>query len=319
MARVLVTGGAGFVGSHLCRALIGRGDEVVCVDNFCTGAEANVADLTGHPRFHLQVEDVTIGLRVDGRLDAVAHLACPASPRDYLCMALETMAVCSRGTELALLLAEQHDARFVLASTSEVYGDPTVHPQVETYWGNVNPIGPRSVYDEGKRFAEALVVSHRKITGVNAGIARIFNTYGPAMRLNDGRVVSNFVVQALAGVPVTVYGDGTQTRSLCYVDDLVSGLVALLDSNVAGPINLGNPSELGVSELARLVLQITHSSSTVRHDPLPVDDPVRRQPDITLANQILGWSPTTSLEEGLSKTIAWFAETMQHRGGSVCT
>jgi dTDP-glucose 4,6-dehydratase len=305
--RVAVTGGAGFVGSHLCRALIARGDEVVCIDDLSTGSEANVADLAGHPHFSFEREDVSVSLTVAGHVDAVAHLACPASPPDYLRLPLETLAVCSRGTELALGLAEANDARLVLASTSEVYGDPLIHPQVETYWGNVNPIGPRSVYDEAKRFGEALTVAHRRVKGANAGIVRIFNTYGPGMRRNDGRVVSNFVVQALAGLPLTVYGDGSQTRSICYVEDLVRGLVAMLDSDVPGPVNLGNPTELTVLDIAKLILELTGSSSPIEHRPLPTDDPTRRRPDITLAEQLLSWEPKISPEEGLARTIAWFS------------
>jgi dTDP-glucose 4,6-dehydratase len=305
--RVAVTGGAGFVGSHLCRALIARGDEVVCIDDLSTGSEANVADLAGHPHFSFEREDVSVSLTVAGHVDAVAHLACPASPPDYLRLPLETLAVCSRGTELALGLAEANDARLVLASTSEVYGDPLIHPQVETYWGNVNPIGPRSVYDEAKRFGEALTVAHRRVKGANAGIVRIFNTYGPGMRRNDGRVVSNFVVQALAGLPLTVYGDGSQTRSICYVEDLVRGLVAMLDSDVPGPVNLGNPTELTVLDIAKLILELTGSSSPIEHRPLPTDDPTRRRPDITLAEQLLSWEPKISPEEGLARTIGWFS------------
>lgn len=307
MSRVVVTGGAGFVGSHLCRALVARGEDVVCVDNFSTGAEANIADLNDHPRFQLLVQDVSVGLAVDGPVHAVAHLACPASPPDYLRLALETLAVGSRGTESAALLAEEHGARLVLASTSEVYGDPLVHPQIETYWGNVNPIGPRSVYDEAKRFSEALVAAYRRVKGSNTGIVRIFNTYGPGMRPNDGRVVSNFIVQALAGEPLTVYGDGSQTRSICYVDDLVRGLLAMLDSDASGPLNLGSPTELTVSELAQLVLRLTGSSSTVQHRPMPIDDPSRRRPDITLAGRLLGWAPQVTPEAGLTRTIEWFA------------
>jgi dTDP-glucose 4,6-dehydratase len=296
--------------------LLARGDEVVCVDNLCTGSAANVADLAEHPRFAFLRQDVSQpaadgGLAVVGAVDAVAHLACPASPPDYLRLPLETLAVGSRGTEAALGLAEAHGARFVLASTSEVYGDPAVHPQVETYWGNVNPIGPRSVYDEAKRFAEALSSAYRRALGTDVGIVRIFNTYGPAMRANDGRVVSNFVVQALAGRPLTVYGDGSQTRSICYVEDLVRGLVAMLDTEVAGPVNLGNPVELTVLEIARLVLALTGSTSEVVHRELPVDDPTRRRPDITLAGRLLGWTPEVPPAEGLARTIDWFSRVLR--------
>lgn len=243
---------------------------------------------------------------VEGRIDVVVHLASPASPNDYLSHPLETMAVGSRGTEAALMVSEAHHARFVLASTSEVYGDPLVHPQHEDYWGNVNPIGPRSVYDESKRFSEALSAAYGRARGVRVGIVRIFNTYGPRLRAGDGRVVSNFITQALSAQSLTVYGDGSQTRSLCYVDDLVRGLVLMLDSEAVGPINLGNPVELTVRALAELVVGLTGSSSQLAHGPLPQDDPARRQPDITRAQEVLGWRPSITVEEGLEKTISWF-------------
>ncbi|MGW0908943.1 UDP-glucuronic acid decarboxylase family protein [Streptomyces sp. NPDC002853] len=304
--RVVVTGGGGFVGSHLCEALLRRGDTVYCLDNFCTGEPLNVAHLRDAPGFRLIRADVTTPLDVPGPVDAVAHLASPASPPDYHRLALETLAVGSRGTENALRLAQRHGARFLLTSTSEVYGDPEVHPQPEEYWGHVNPVGPRSVYDEAKRFAEALAMAYRRSHGVDVGIVRIFNTYGPRMRPHDGRVVSTFVRQALAGRPLTLYGDGSQTRSFCYVDDLVRGLVAMLDSDRGGPVNLGNPSERTVRELAELVLRVAGSTSRIVCRPLPVDDPTRRRPVINRAVEQLGWMPRVPLDEGLRHTVAWF-------------
>ncbi|MGC8462402.1 MAG: UDP-glucuronic acid decarboxylase family protein [Acidimicrobiales bacterium] len=300
--RVAVLGGAGFLGSHLCDRLVARGDEVVCVDDFSTGRRANVAHLVGNSAFTLVEADVSTSVPVDGPLDAVCHLASPASPPDYLARPLATLAVGSEGTRLALELAERHRARFLLASTSEVYGDPAVHPQPESYWGNVNPVGPRSVYDEAKRFAEALTFAHHRARGTDVGVVRIFNTYGPRLRTDDGRVVSNFLAQALRGDPLTVYGDGSQTRSLCYVDDEVGGLVAMLDASVTGPVNLGNPDEHTVLELARTIIELTGSTSTIVHRPLPTDDPARRRPDISLARQLLGWEPTTPLAVGLART-----------------
>ncbi|MFI6564267.1 UDP-glucuronic acid decarboxylase family protein [Streptomyces sp. NPDC050534] len=304
--RVVVTGGAGFVGSHLCETLMRRGDEVVCVDNLSTGTIANIAALRGRPGFTFVQADVSRGVDVQGPVDAVAHLASPASPADYLRLPLQTLAVGSRGSEHALDLARRHEARFVLASTSEVYGDPLVHPQHEDYWGHVNPIGPRSVYDEAKRYAEAVTVAYARHYGVNTGIVRIFNTYGPRLRPHDGRVVSSFIRQALAGEPLTIYGDGTQTRSFCFVDDLVAGIVAMLDCREPGPVNLGNPDERTVMELAELVLSMTGSGSPVERLPLPADDPVRRCPVVTRALQQLGWKPQTDLEEGLRTTVSWF-------------
>ncbi|MFD8540395.1 UDP-glucuronic acid decarboxylase family protein [Streptomyces rubrogriseus] len=304
--RVLVTGGSGFVGSHLCEALLRRGDTVWCLDNHCTGRPVNVAHLLGRPGFELVRADVTRAHPLPGPVDGVAHLASPASPPDYARLALETLAVGSRGTENALRLAQRHGARFVLASTSEVYGDPAVHPQPEEYWGNVNPVGPRSVYDEAKRYAEALTTAYRTTCGVDTGIVRIFNTYGPRMRPHDGRVVSTFVRQAMAGAPLTIHGDGTQTRCFCYVDDLVRALVAMLDTPHPGPVNLGNPVECTVGELADLVLRLTGSSSRIEHRPLPVDDPARRRPDIRRARSLLDWEPEVPLETGLRRTVAWF-------------
>ncbi|WP_326722262.1 MULTISPECIES: UDP-glucuronic acid decarboxylase family protein [unclassified Streptomyces] len=305
--RVAVTGGGGFLGSHLCETLLRRGDSVVCLDNFSTGDPKNIAHLLHNPAFEFIRADVSVTAEVPGRVDAVAHLASPASPPDYLRQPLETLAVGSRGTENALRLALRNRARFILASTSEVYGDPLVHPQDEDYWGNVNSVGPRSVYDEAKRFAEAISVAYRRTHSLNVGIARIFNTYGPRMRPHDGRVVSSFITQALTGEPLTIYGDGKQTRSFCYVDDLVRGLVALLDSSEAGPFNLGNPVERSVTELAEMVLELTGSPSEIQYHPLPVDDPVRRRPVISRARETLGWWPEVDIEEGLRRTSDWFA------------
>ncbi|MFI2436686.1 UDP-glucuronic acid decarboxylase family protein [Streptomyces sp. NPDC018693] len=304
--KVVVTGGSGFLGSHLCEALLRRGDTVRCLDNHCTSEARNVSHLLGHPRFTLVRTDVTAPFDVAEPVDAVVHLASPAAPPDYRRMPLETLSAGSHGTENALLLALRWGARFLLASTSEVYGDPAVHPQREGYWGNVNPVGPRSVYDEAKRYAEALTTAYRENLGVDTGIVRIFNTYGPHMRPHDGRVVSTFLRQALAGAPLTVYGDGSQTRSFCYVDDLVRGLTAMLDSPHAGPINLGNPSEYTVRRLAELVLAVTGSPSAVVHRRLPVDDPARRRPDISRAHALLGWAPEVPLETGLRRTADWF-------------
>ena len=304
--RVVVTGGAGFLGSHLCDAIMARGDNAVCVDNLATGRPDNVAHLMGQPGFTFVEADVSSALDVPGPVDAVAHLASPASPPDYLRLPLETLAAGSHGTENALRLAHQHGARFVLASTSEVYGDPAVHPQGEDYWGNVNPVGPRSVYDEAKRFAEALTRAYRETHGVNAGILRIFNTYGPRMSARDGRIVTNFITQALNGDPLTIYGDGSQTRSFCYVDDLIRGIVGMIDCAESGPVNLGNPEEFTVADFARLILRVTGSDSPVEHLPLPVDDPTRRCPVITRASQVLGWQPKIGVEDGVRRTVEWF-------------
>ncbi|WP_078888114.1 UDP-glucuronic acid decarboxylase family protein [Streptomyces sp. NRRL S-118] len=304
--RIVVTGGAGFLGSHLCEALLARGDSVVCLDNLSTGLAENIEHLHANPRFTFHLVDVSEGVDVTGPVHAVAHLASPASPADYHRLPLETLAVGSRGTEHAVRLAMRHGARFVLASTSEVYGDPHCHPQPEEYWGNANPIGPRSVYDEAKRYAEAVTAAYARLSGVDAGIIRIFNTYGPRLRPHDGRVVSTFIRQALAGEPLTLYGDGEQTRSFCYVDDLVRGIVAMLDAREFGPVNLGNPDERTVHQLADLVLQITGSSCEVRRLPLPVDDPTQRCPVITRATRSLGWKPEISLEEGIARTVEWF-------------
>jgi dTDP-glucose 4,6-dehydratase len=306
--RLVVMGGAGFLGSHLCDQLLARGDEVVCVDDFSTGRRSNVAHLHDHPRFSLVEADVSRVVPVEGSVSGVFDLASPASPPDYLARPLETLAVGSEGTRHGLELAARHGARFLLASTSEVYGDPDVHPQPEAYWGNVNPVGPRSVYDEAKRFAEALTMAHHRSLGTDIGIARIFNTYGPRLRPDDGRVVSNFLVQAMGDEALTVYGDGSQTRSLCFVDDEVAGLIALFDSSLTGPVNLGNPDEYTILELARTVVGLLASRSEIVHLPLPVDDPTRRRPDITLARTALGWEPTTGLRDGLARTAAFLAQ-----------
>jgi nucleoside-diphosphate-sugar epimerase len=304
--RVVLSGGAGFLGSHLCEALLDRGDHVVCLDDLSTASLDNIAHLLDRPTLEVVKTDVSDEVKVAGPVDVVAHFASPASPPDYHRRPLETLAVGSRGTENMLRLAHRHHARFVLASTSEVYGDPHVHPQTEDYWGNVNPVGPRSVYDEAKRFAEALSMAYRRSLGVNVGVVRIFNTYGPRMRPHDGRVVSSFITQALNEQPLTIYGDGGQTRSFCYVDDLIRGIVAMLDCDEPGPVNLGNPTEHTVTELAELVLDITGSSSILEHHPLPTDDPTRRSPNIARAQERLGWRPEVPIEEGLQRTVKWF-------------
>ncbi len=308
--RVLITGAAGFLGSHLSRALLSRGHRVVGVDNFCTSDPSSLADLRPLDHFELIEGDVSRQPRLEGRFDAIAHLACPASPPDYLRLPLETLAVGSYGSELVLELARASGCRVVLASTSEIYGDPERSPQAEEYWGNVNPIGPRSVYDEAKRYAEALFMAYRRTYGLGTGIVRIFNTYGPGLRPHDGRVVSNFIDQALRGEDLTVYGDGSQTRSFCYVDDLIRGLLAMLDADEPGPVNLGNPNEITVLELAATVLRLTGSAAEVVHRPAPEDDPRQRRPDIGRAERLLAWSPTIDLEEGLRRTIAWQRELM---------
>jgi dTDP-glucose 4,6-dehydratase len=294
--------------------LLARGDEVICLDNLCTGSSANIAQLRDLPGFSFVLGDVCAHPAVEGPIDAIAHLACPASPPQYLALPLETMAIGSHGSEFVLGLAKRWDCRVLLASTSEVYGDPAVHPQPEGYWGNVNPVGVRSVYDEAKRYAEALFSAHRRALGTNTAIARIFNTYGPRLAPEDGRVVSNFIAQALRRAPITIYGDGTQTRSFCYVSDLVRGLLALLDSDVPGPVNLGNPIEVSVAELARRVLDLTGSASRIEFRPLPQDDPTCRRPDIAQAARLLGWRPEVGLERGLERTIAWQRELLSPPG-----
>jgi dTDP-glucose 4,6-dehydratase len=305
--RVVVSGGSGFLGSHLCEALLRRGDRVCCLDDFSSGRAANVGHLLGDRGFECAPCDVTARVRVSGEVDAVFHLASGASPRDHSRRPLETLAAGSRGTENLLRLALRHQARFVLASTGAVYGDPEVHPQDEDYRGHVDPVGPRSVHDEAKRFAEALSMAYRRSEGADVGIVRIFNTYGPRMRRDDGRVVPTFIRQALDGEDLTIFGDGSQTRSFCYVADLIRGLVAMADAHLPGPFNLGSPSERTVRELAELVLLITGSDAGLRFRPRPADDPVRRRPVITRAHEGLGWQPRVPLEEGLIRTASWFA------------
>jgi dTDP-glucose 4,6-dehydratase len=304
--RVLVTGGAGFLGSHLCDRLLAEGHEVIAMDNLITGNLRNIAHLSGEPRFRFVRHDVSQFISVEGALDAVLHFASPASPIDYLELPIQTLKVGSLGTHNALGLAMVKKARFLLASTSEVYGDPLVHPQPETYWGNVNPIGPRGVYDEAKRFAEAMTMAYRRAKGVDTRIVRIFNTYGERMRPRDGRVVPALIGQALAGEPMTVFGDGSQTRSFCYVSDLVEGIYRLFLSSEADPVNIGNPSELSVLDFARTIRRLTGTRSEIVFKPLPVDDPRVRQPDISRARTRLGWEPKVKLEEGLSRTIEYF-------------
>ncbi|HXX22451.1 MAG TPA: UDP-glucuronic acid decarboxylase family protein [Terriglobia bacterium] len=317
--RVVITGGAGFLGSHLCEQLLAAGHQVCCVDSLITGRLENIATFENRPEFKFLRHDVTKPIKVEGAVDAVMHFASPASPIDYLRLPIQTLKVGSLGTHNALGLAKARGARFLLASTSEVYGDPEISPQVEDYWGHVNPVGPRGVYDEAKRFAEALTLAYHRYHGLDTRIARIFNTYGPRMRPNDGRVISNFIVQALQGKDITIYGEGTQTRSFCYVSDLVEGIIRLLFHNgrkeeispappqaIHQPVNLGNPTELNMVETATLIIRLTSSSSRMVHCPLPVDDPKCRRPDISRARDLLGWEPCVSLEEGLSRTIDYF-------------
>ena len=312
MRRVVITGGAGFIGSHLCDRLLQRGLSVVCLDNLLTGSADNVAHLLSHSRFSFRHYDVTEYLYVEGEVDAILHFASPASPVDYAQMPIETLKVGTLGTHKALGLAKAKRARFLLASTSEVYGDPEVHPQPEDYWGNVNPVGPRGVYDEAKRAAETFVMAYHNAHGLDTHIARIFNTFVPRMRRDDGRAVPAFITQALAGEPLTVFGSGEQTRSLCYIDDLVDGLVRLLVSDHHLPVNLGNPGELTVAALAETIRRLCGSSSEIIHRPLPVDDPMRRCPDISTARRVLGWVPRVGVEDGLMRTIAWWTEGGPH-------
>ena len=305
--RIVIAGGAGFLGSHLCDALVARGDHVVCVDNFLTGPRANVAHLLGRDDFELVEADICGDFGICGTVDAVMNLASPASPKDYYALPIETLDVGSIGTRNLLELAKAKGSKFFMASTSEVYGDPIEHPQTEDYWGNVNPIGTRSMYDEAKRFSEALTFAYHRTHGVPISVVRIFNTYGPRMQPEDGRVVSNFITQALRGEALTIYGDGSQTRSFCFVDDEVRGFVALLDSDETGPINIGNPGEFTMLELADLVIELTGSEAGIVHQPLPSDDPKQRKPDITQAREKLGWEPTIDLRTGLEQTIPHFA------------
>ncbi|HEY6379020.1 MAG TPA: UDP-glucuronic acid decarboxylase family protein [Candidatus Dormibacteraeota bacterium] len=312
MRRVVITGGAGFLGSHLCDHMLQRGLSVVALDNLLTGSMDNVAHLLSNPRFSFRHYDVSEYLYVEGEVDAILHFASPASPIDYAQMPIHTIKVGTLGTHKALGLAKAKGARFLLASTSEVYGDPEVHPQAESYWGNVNPVGPRSIYDEAKRAAEAFVMAYHNAHGLDTRIVRIFNTFGPRMRKNDGRAVPAFVSQALDGKPMTVFGDGSQTRSLCYVDDLMDGIERLLFSNYVMPCNLGNPGELTVLQLAELIRDLAASSSEIVFEPLPVDDPRRRCPDISTAKRELGWEPRVDLRDGLARTIAWWTEGGSH-------
>lgn len=313
--RVLITGGAGFLGSHLCDYLLKRDHEVIVMDNLITGSTRNVAHLAGHERFRFIKQDVTEYLFVEGTIDAILHFASPASPEDYLRYPIQTLKVGALGTHKTLGLARNKNARYLLASTSEVYGDPLVHPQSEEYWGNVNPIGPRGVYDEAKRFAEAMTMAYHRYHGLDTRIARIFNTYGPRMRLDDGRVVPNFISQALRRQPLTVYGDGSQTRSFCYVDDLIRGIYSLLLSDEIEPVNLGNPDEMTILEFAECINELTGNPTGIVYEPLPEDDPQVRQPDITRALNALDWQPQIPLDVGLQRTIPYFKQRL-HLDGS---
>jgi len=305
MARIVVTGAAGFIGSHLCEVLLDRGDSVVGIDNLRTGAMANIAHLRDRD-FEFIRHDVTRYIDVEGQVDFVLHFASPASPVDYLELPIQTLKVGSLGTHNALGLAKAKGAKFLIASTSEVYGDPLVHPQAESYWGNVNPIGPRGVYDEAKRFAEAITLAYHRFHGLDTRIVRIFNTYGPRMRLHDGRAVPAFMSQALRGEDVTIFGDGTQTRSFCFVTDLVDGLLRLMASSTNDPVNIGNPHEVSIEQIARTIIGLVKSKSHLVYRPLPVDDPKQRRPDITRARTLLGWEPKVGLEEGLTRTVGYF-------------
>jgi len=312
--RILVTGGAGFLGSHLCDRLLAEGHDVIAMDNLITGSTDNISHLASNRRFQFIHHDVTNYIYLKGSLDAILHFASPASPIDYLELPIQTLKVGSLGTHNALGLALAKGARLLLASTSEVYGDPMVHPQQETYWGNVNPIGPRGVYDEAKRFAEAMTMAYHRSHGVDTRIVRIFNTYGPRMRLSDGRVVPNFVGQALRQEPLTVYGEGKQTRSFCYASDLVDGIYRLLLSDENEPVNIGNPAELTIHDFAQVINELTGNPAGIRFEPLPVDDPKQRQPDITKARRILGWAPKVDLRTGMTQTVEWFRNQLAVRG-----
>ena len=319
MSRAVITGGAGFLGSHLCERLLREGHQVVCVDNLLTGNRDNIAHLLERADFEFVKHDVTVPFEVAGQVDYVLHFASPASPIDYLELPIQTLKVGSLGTHNALGLARAKDARLLLASTSEVYGDPKEHPQKESYWGNVNPVGPRGVYDEAKRFAEAMAMAYHRYHGLEVRIVRIFNTYGPRMRLRDGRVVPAFIQQALRGEPLTVFGKGNQTRSFCYVDDLVEGIYRLLLSDVPLPVNIGNPHEMTILEFAETIRRIIGSSSPIVFKPLPEDDPQTRQPDISLARQHLGWEPRVPLEEGIERTVGFFREALRLDGPRTAT
>jgi dTDP-glucose 4,6-dehydratase len=306
MSRIVLTGGAGFIGSHLSERLISDGHEVVCIDNFITGSRGNIKHLLSNNKFTLIEHDVSKPITIDGKVDVVLHFASPASPIDYLKYPIQTLKVGSLGTHNTLGLAKAKKAKYMIASTSEVYGDPLEHPQKESYWGNVNTIGPRGVYDEAKRFSESITMAYHRVHKIDIKIVRIFNTYGPRMQTNDGRVVPNFMVQALSGKPLTVYGDGSQTRSFCYVSDLVEGIVRLMNSSTNDPVNLGNPHEMSIMEFAKKIIQLSGSKSKIAYKPLPEDDPKVRCPDITRAKKILGWEPKVSFDEGMRKTLEYF-------------
>ncbi len=304
--RILITGGAGFLGSHMCNLLAKEGHSIICMDSLITGKKENISHLLDSPDFQFIEHDVTEYIGVKEHIDYVLHFASPASPVDYLKYPIKTLKVGSLGTHNALGLAKEHKAKFLLASTSEVYGDPLVNPQPETYWGNVNPVGPRGCYDEAKRFAEAITLAYHRSHGIDTKIARIFNTYGPNMRYNDGRAIPNFIGQALRNEPITVYGNGLQTRSFCYVSDLIDGIYRLMDSSLNEPVNIGNPNEMALLELAKNIIKFTNSSSKIEYKPLPIDDPKVRRPDITKAQRELSWQPAVTLEDGLESTIDWF-------------
>ena len=315
--KCLITGGAGFIGSHLCERFLADGHAVICLDNFLTGAETNIAHLRSNSRFQLVKHNISKPIELEGPLDYILHFASPASPVDYLKLPIQTLKVGSLGTLNALGIAKVKKTKFLLASTSEVYGDPQVHPQVETYWGHVNPVGPRGVYDEAKRFAEAITTAYHREHGIDTRVVRIFNTYGPRMRTNDGRAIPAFITQALHKEPITVFGNGNQTRSFCYIDDLVEGILRLMHAEYSEPVNLGNPEEYTILQLARRIIELTHSSSQVVFRPLPQDDPKQRCPDISLAKRLLQWQPKMPLPDGLRKTVNWFAQQLNMTGAEV--